>query len=205
MPKKSKPVMHPLDDIDTLINEAHKMLCDISGKATPYTDYQDAVGALDRINEIKRIRSGAPIVDVEKYKQAVRIYVRALNCYERKVGMPGLKSSDFCNRADAYFPMKSEKDLTGWLEHSAFLKVDSLKRFIRNLTPQGYSDLVGDELIQGWFEEQNDDECDAENEFCSTPCWDEEIEDEESYERIDDDIDHIARGGFVIVSMPLPF
>jgi hypothetical protein len=203
MPKSNKQKAAPMqmDDIDAMLESAIAHLASISGRSTPYTDYQDAMSALDRLNEIKRVRSGKPFVDDKGFNKQAKELLKWLNGLERKPRSPGLTLADLCDRHEAVGLMDGEKDLHGWQEDAVFIRAESLCRFIRTLTPDGYEWLTTPEKIMGWFEEQNDDECDAENEFMSTPCWVDELEsgDEDEYENIDSDIDHCARGGLLLI------
>ena len=197
----SKPAPMQMDNIDALLESAIAALTNIEGRSTPETDYQDAVSAADRLREIKRIRDGKPFVDEAGFKKSAKHYAKWLNSLERKEGSPGITLADFCDRAEAALLMDGEKDLTGWTTDAVFIRVKSLQRLARSLTPEGYKWLTYPERIMGWFEEQNDDECDAEGEFMSTPCWDEEIDEDTD---IEDDvleyIDYCSRGGLLLIT-----
>jgi hypothetical protein len=195
-----KPAPLQMDDIDAMLESAIANLASIYGKATPCTDYQDAVSALDKLNEIKRVRQGKSFVDEKEFKKQAKYLLKWLNCLDRKPGAPAMTLADLCDRHEAVGLMDGEKDLHGWEEGAVFIRVESLKRHIRNLTPEGYEWLTTPEKIMGWFEEQNDDECDAEGEFMSTPCWNEEMDEETDLE---DDIlcylDYCSRGGLLLI------
>jgi succinate dehydrogenase/fumarate reductase-like Fe-S protein len=198
--KKQKPAPMQMDNIDAMLESAIASLGNIYGRSTPETDYEDAVSALDRLNEIKRVRDGKPFVDEKGFNKQTKELLKWLNCLERKPGSPGMTIADLCNRHEAVGLMDGEKDLHGWDEDVVFIRAESLKRHIRNLTPDGYEWLTTPEKIMGWFEEQNDDECDAEGEFMSTPCWNEEMDEDTDLE---DDIffyiDDCARGGLLLI------
>lgn len=200
-PKKQKTAPMQMDNIDALLESAIAHLTSIEGRSTPETDYQDAVSAADRLREIKRIRDGKPFVDEAVFKKDAKHYAKWLNSLERKAGSPGITLADFCDRAEAAVLMDGEKDLTGWTPEAVFIRVESLKRLIRTLTPEGFKWLTYPERIMGWFDEQNDDECDAEGEFMSTPCWNEEIDEDTDIESdILDYLDYCSRGGLLRIT-----
>jgi hypothetical protein len=198
--KKQKPAPLQMDNIDAMLESAIASLGNISGRSTPETDYQDAVAALDRLNEIKRVRSGKPFVDESGFKKQTKELLKWLNGLERKSGSSGMTIADLCNRHEAVTLMDGVKDLHGWDEDVVFIRAESLKRHIRNLTPEGYEWLTMPEKIMGWFGEQNDDECDSEGEFMSTPCWNEEMdEDTDLEDDIFSFIDDCAQGGLLLI------
>ena len=84
-------------------------------------------------------------------------------------------------QARAAAPAKAA--LADWSADAVFVRVDTIVDLYRSCTRKGRLALLEDELIGGWFAEQdaefddhgqltNADEvgCDADAEFCSTPC-----------------------------------
>jgi len=61
-----------------------------------------------------------------------------------------------------------------WSKDSVFIKVKTVVELYKSLTEDGKVSLCYDELIGGWF--AGDGDCDdADGEFCSTPCHDDDL------------------------------
>jgi len=86
--------------------------------------------------------------------------------------------------------------LNGWSKDSVFIRVETLVELYSSLTNGGRRALANDELIGGWFEEQGDDECDEDGEFCSTPSHNDEVPSVADYE---EDLEWCSREGILFV------
>jgi hypothetical protein len=86
--------------------------------------------------------------------------------------------------------------LADWDASAVFVEVRTLVELYCTLTPSGRRALAQDEIIGGWFEEQDGDDADADGEFCSTPCHSDDVP---SVCDFADALNHCARGGLLFV------
>lgn len=120
-----------------------------------------------------------------------------------------VKPEDLVTLDEAREMMNGEKALEEWDGRSVFVPTDIAVRLYDSMTPKARGKFLLDEVLGGWFEEQEaevDDEgrcvnadevgCDGEGEFCSTPCHGEDAPSVEDYS---DDIESCARGGLLFI------
>lgn len=112
----------------------------------------------------------------------------ALNELPRRKGKGrNLNSEDFLTK-DQVLAFSTKPALNDWSDSSVFIRVETLVFLYSTLTKKGKKMLCHNEMIGGWFEDEearfglsgevvNSDEvsCDCDGQFCSTPCHDEEV------------------------------
>ena len=91
--------------------------------------------------------------------------------------------------------MGEEKDLTGWDDLAVFIPRAVAVRLYESLTPKARDMFVLNEVLGGWFE-ADDDDCDEDGEFCSTPSHSDAVPSVEDYA---DDTEHCARGALLFI------
>jgi hypothetical protein len=122
-----------------------------------------------------------------------------LNALPRRKGKGRLLTpSDLLNLETARF--LSGKPLGEWSEDSLFITASTLVELYRTLTKTGRAKLADSEMVGGWFEEQGDDDCDEDGDFCSTPSHYYGDDDAPpSLEDFTDAIEHCSRNGVLFL------
>lgn len=108
---------------------------------------------------------------------------------------PPLTENDF-------FGLEKAKDIIGmksmdnWDDAAVFITTDTLGEFYRRLTPKSRDILVMNEWVGGWFDGCRHDDCDEDDQFCSTPSHCENVPSVADYQ---EDIEHCSRSGVVFI------
>ncbi len=125
--------------------------------------------------------------------------LRMLNRYERKPEGKPLTAADLLTQPEAVKAAAADNvepyDLTGFHPAALFVSAVAAVDWLQGLTAEGFESALRDEVLTGWFEEQDPDAED--DEFMSTPCIDCT---EFDFEEVDSGIHDCARGGLLLLS-----
>lgn len=160
-----------------------------------------------------------PTMRTETQTKAVIAACKALNSYaKRKDTLHAVRKGRawkvtpemLVTLEEAREMMKGEgKALKGWSDLSVFVPHDIAVKLYEGMTAKARECFVSDEVIGGWFEEQNaefDDHgqltnadevgCDEDAEFCSTPSHSEDLPSVDEYA---EDTESCSRGGLLFI------
>lgn len=138
------------------------------------------------------------IYDLHPEANTVEAVLARLNAYERKPEGKPLTDRAILTKAKAVRLAASASepyDLVDFHDGALFILYGAAVAWLADLTPKGYEDALRDEVLTGWFVEQDPSE--DEDEFMSTPCIDcmaFDLEDVES------GLSDCSRGGVLLLS-----
>lgn len=133
----------------------------------------------------------------------VEAVLRQLNTYERNPEGKPLTASDLLAFPEALKVAAAGTldrdgmpyDLTGFHPLSLFVSAVAAVDWLSGLTAKGFEDALRDEVLTGWFDEQDPNAEDEE--FMSTPCVDCTAFD---FEEVDSGLHDCARGGLLLIT-----
>jgi hypothetical protein len=132
--------------------------------------------------------------------------LRMLNRYERTTEGKPLTAADLLTQPEAVKAAAKHPeayDLTGFHPAALFVSAVAAVDWLQGLTAEGFESALRDEVLTGWFLEQDydskalDNEDGSEPEFMSTPCIDCT---EFDFEEVDTGIHDCSRGGLLLLS-----
>lgn len=149
----------------------------------------------------------------EKQNESLLAVCERLNAYplrKHKSHIRLLTPADLLTLDEARDRLRpTGKTLADWDEAAVFIATETALRVYSRLTPEGRAALVRDEVLGGWFcddDAEFDDDgkcvncddigCDEDGEFCSTPSHSDETPSVDDYA---EDIEHCSRGGLLFV------